>query len=628
LFTAGRHFMPKIARDRRSFVPLVVGFLLAGLALASALWLTERQEASVALVRHTLNVESRLAQVLSALQDAETGQRGYMLTGVGSFLQPYEDGRRAVGPALTSVAQLTVDNPQQQKRIGDLQRVANAKLDELDAVMGRYDQGDKAGAIAQVRSGRGKRLMDDARSIVAEMSAEETRLLGVRDASAGRTAGLLKIGLVGSFALLCALALLTIREARRRLAEARMAHDAMVDVMAKREASEAQVRQLQKIESLGQLTGGIAHDFNNMLTIVIGSLDLARRKLGDGDPAVARLVDHAMEGANRAATLTARLLAFSRQSPLSPQLTDVNKLVSNMSELFRSTLGEQVAMETVLAGGLWTTNIDTPQLENALLNLAVNARDAMSEHGGGLTIETANTHLDDDYARANADTRAGQYVMLAVSDTGVGMPPDVAAKAFDPFFTTKSVGNGTGVGLSQVYGFIKQSGGHAKIYSEEGRGKTVKLYLPRAFGAEVTQGAPAPRVESIPAGAREELILVVEDEAQVRRLSVEALRDLGYTVRHACDGREALEVLEQQPGIRLLFTDIVMPGMTGRELADQATAAQPELKVLYTTGYTRNAVVHNGTLDPGVAFLQKPFTIEQLAAKVRERLDLPQALAG
>jgi CHASE3 domain sensor protein len=242
--------------------------------------------------------------VLSALQDAETGQRGYLLTGVGSFLQPYEDGRRAVGPALASVAQLTVDNPQQQKRIGDLQRVANAKLDELDAVMGRYDQGDKAGAIAQVRSGRGKRLMDDARRIVAEMSAEETRLVGVRDASAGRTAGLLKIGLVGSFALLCALALLTIREARRRLAEARTAHDAMVDVMAKREASEAQVRQFQKIESLGQLTGGIAHDFNNMLTIVIGSLDLARRKLGDENPAVARLVDYAMEGANRAATLT------------------------------------------------------------------------------------------------------------------------------------------------------------------------------------------------------------------------------------------------------------------------------------------------------------------------------------
>jgi len=615
--------MPQVAQIQRSFAPLVIGFLLAGLALASGLWLIGRQDRSIALVHKTLIIQSRLAQVLLAMQDAETSARGYLLTGSSSFMQPYENGRHAVGPALVLVQKLTVDSPQQQKRLGDLQRVANARFAELDAVVRRYEQGAHVGVGAQVRAGRGPRLMDEARRIVAEASAEEAQLLELREASAARIAGLLKAGLIGSFSALCALALLAFRDARQRLAEAHAAHDAMVDVMAQREASEAQVRQLQKIESLGQLTGGIAHDFNNMLTIIIGSLDLARRKLSDRDPAVARLMDQAMEGAKRAATLTARLLAFSRQAPLSPEVIDVNKLVSNMSELFRRTLGEQVKIETVLAGGLWPTNVDKSQMENALLNLAVNARDAMNEGGGGLTIETANTHLDEDYARANSDTKAGQYVMLAVSDTGGGMSPEVVAKAFDPFFTTKSVGKGTGVGLSQVYGFIKQSGGHAKIYSEEGRGTTVKLYLPRAVGAEATKAAPVPVVESIPAGTREELILVVEDEAQVRHLSVEALRDLGYSVRHACNGTEALEVLEQQPGIKLLFTDIVMPGMTGRELADQATAARPDLKVLYTTGYTRNAVVHNGTLDAGVAFLQKPFTIEKLAAKVRERLDLP-----
>ncbi|MGA0533979.1 ATP-binding protein [Hansschlegelia sp. KR7-227] len=378
--------------------------------------------------------------------------------------------------------------------------------------------------------------------------------------------------------------------------------------------AQAQVRQLQKMETIGRLTGGIAHDFNNMLAIVIGSLDLARRRLtGDEHPRVASGIANAFEGAQRAATLTARLLAFSRQQTLEPQTIDANKLVGGMSEMLRRTLGETIRVETVLAGGLWRTRADPIQLESAIVNLAVNARDAMPT-GGALTIETANTDLDDRYARAHHEVTAGQYVMISVTDAGSGMPLEVAERAFDPFYTTKGVGKGTGLGLSQVYGFVKQSGGHVKIYSELGRGTTVKIYLPRR------QAEPdAPPLAALAEAATADgdvIVLVVEDEEQVRHMSVDALRALGYTVVQASDGAQALEQLSLQPRIDLLFTDIVMPYMTGRELADAARKLRPELKVLFTTGYTRNAVVHNGILDSGVAFLPKPFTVEQLATKV------------
>jgi CheY-like chemotaxis protein len=373
------------------------------------------------------------------------------------------------------------------------------------------------------------------------------------------------------------------------------------------------------MESIGQLTGGIAHDFNNMLAIVTGSLDLAKRRLkGSEDPKVAACIDNAAEGARRAAVLTGRLLAFSRQQPLEPLALDLNKLVGGMSEMLRRTIGEQVQVETVLAGGLWRAFADAAQLENAVLNLAINARDAMPG-GGKLTIETANTHLDDNYARANPGTEPGQYVALCVSDSGVGMGADVAERAFDPFFTTKEVGQGTGLGLSQVFGYVKQSGGHVKIYSEVGEGTTVKLYLPRHLGSEAAAGA-ALAPDELPAGGPDTIVLVVEDEEAVRFMTVDALRELGYTVLHAADAAEALALAEQQPRLDLLFTDIVMPGMNGRQLADRLREQRPNLVVLYTTGYTRNAVVHNGMLDAGVAFLPKPFTIEQLARKVAEVL--------
>jgi signal transduction histidine kinase/CheY-like chemotaxis protein len=414
-------------------------------------------------------------------------------------------------------------------------------------------------------------------------------------------------------------------EALRRLnaeLEARVAERtaALTNEMAERTAAEAQLRQMQKMESIGQLTGGIAHDFNNMLAIVIGSLDLARRRLSGAEHLqVTQFLNNAREGAQRAAVLTARLLAFSRQQPLAPQLLDPNKLVGGMSELLRRTLGENIHVETVLAGGLWRTFADPAQLESAIINLAINARDAMPT-GGKLTIETANSDLDERYARAHAEVEPGQYVLISVSDTGTGMAPEVVERAFDPFYTTKGAGKGTGLGLSQVFGFVKQSGGHVKIYSEIGRGTTVKVYLPRRLGAANTTLADEVEKAALPLGTPDTIVLVVEDEEPVRHMTVDALRELGYTVVQASDGKEALQHLQLQPRVDVMFTDIVMPDMTGRELVDQARKSRPDLKVLYTTGYTRNAVVHNGVLDRDVAFLPKPFTLEQLAAKIHDVL--------
>ncbi|MCY7313317.1 MAG: response regulator [Pseudoxanthomonas sp.] len=390
--------------------------------------------------------------------------------------------------------------------------------------------------------------------------------------------------------------------------------------MKDRETAEAQLRQLQKMESIGQLTGGLAHDFNNMMAIVIGSLDVAKLRLSSNDQEKIRAcIDNAMEGAQRATVLTSRLLAFSRQQPLAPQAIDANKLISGMSELLRRTIAEHVQVEIVLAGGLWHCFADTAQLESALVNLAVNARDAMPD-GGKLTIETANAELDDRYARSHPEVQSGQYVLIAVSDSGTGMSALVIERAFDPFYTTKEVGKGTGLGLSQVYGYVKQSGGHVKIYSELGQGSTIKLYLPRHLG-HAPPATPVGDTEFMPRGSLDQFILVVEDDQHVRHMTVDALRELGYTVVQASDANQALEQIRVQPHLDLLFTDIVMPVMNGRVLADQARLIKPKLRVLFTTGYTRNAVVHNGMLDPGVAFLPKPFTIQQLALKVRDVLN-------
>jgi signal transduction histidine kinase len=393
-----------------------------------------------------------------------------------------------------------------------------------------------------------------------------------------------------------------------------------------RTRAEDALRQAQKMEAVGQLTGGVAHDFNNLLTIILGGLDMIGRQVPNLEvsPAASRIVrgkDMAIEGVRRAAKLTSRLLAFARQQPLDPKNVDANKLVSGICELLRRTLGEAVSLETVLAGGLWRISADTNQLENALLNLAINARDAMP-NGGQVTIETANCYLDEAYIGTLAEpVRPGQYVMIAVADSGIGMDQATLERAFEPFFTTKSFGKGTGLGLSQVYGFVRQSAGHVKIYSEIGEGTTVKIYMPRHVGAE----EHADEVErlSVATGAvGAESILVVEDDDALRLYAVEVLNDLGYSVLAAPNAATALEIVERGHDIDLLFTDIVMPGgVNGRQLADEVLRRRPGMKVLFTTGYTRNAIVHHGRLDPGVEMIGKPFTFQELGARIRALLD-------
>jgi PAS domain S-box-containing protein len=393
-----------------------------------------------------------------------------------------------------------------------------------------------------------------------------------------------------------------------------------------RKKAEALLRQAQKMEAVGQLTGGVAHDFNNLLTVILGGLDMIGRQIPalETSPAtlrIARSRDMALQGVHRAVALTNRLLAFSRQQPLAPKPIDANKLVAGTCELLRRTLGEAISLETVLAGGLWRTHADPNQLENALLNLAVNARDA-TPNGGKVTIETANCDLDEDYVAALPEpVQPGQYVQIAVTDTGVGIDKSTLERVFEPFFTTKGVGKGTGLGLSQVYGFVRQSDGHVKIYSEIGEGTTVKIYLPRHVGGDDRYDDTVRRRDETGAiGA--ETILVVEDDEAVRKYTIEILTELGYQVLTAADGVAALEILDQQPDIDLLFADIVMPGgLNGRQLADEAMLRRPRLKVLFTTGYSRNAIVHNGRPDAGVQMIGKPYSFNELSAKLRALLD-------
>jgi PAS domain S-box-containing protein len=384
-------------------------------------------------------------------------------------------------------------------------------------------------------------------------------------------------------------------------------------------AREEQLRQSQKMEVVGQLTGGVAHDFNNLLTIIMGSLELLQRNLATADARTIRRVDAAMDGARRAAALTHRLLAFSRRQPLAPESIDANRLLAGMSDMLYRTLGESIAIEIVAGAGLWPAMADSNQLENAILNLAVNARDAMPG-GGRLTIETQNTFLDDDYAAAYPDVDPGQYIQIAVADTGTGMTADVQAKVFEPFFTTKPQGQGTGLGLAQVYGFIKQSGGHVAVYSEAGHGTTIKLYLPRLRGT-AAQPAPTHHITQEHAGSGE-IILLVEDEEGVRNFSAEVLEDLGYRVLAAENAATALEIFHNAKKIDLLFTDVVLTGgMNGRHLADEILRHRPDTTVLFTTGYTRNAIIHHGRLDDGINFLGKPFTAATLAQTIRRLLD-------
>jgi len=608
----------------RPLAPLYWGLLvsttLAAAITAATFWLGGQAQVEDQWVRHTLAVRSELQRIQLLLSRAESSQRGFLLTGRDEYLAPFDPASDALTAALGRAAALIADNPQQVQATGILRQLVSEKLGELNQTIALRKNGHPDEALSVVNTGEGRRTMAAIANQIATMQETEDQLLSQREANGAFFNLLLQVGSIVVFLLIGAVAVLVAFFANRSVsaidssnAQLATANRTLLEQISQREQVEGQLRQAQKMEAIGQLTGGIAHDFNNMLGVVVGALDLMRRRLKVDEFGLGGLIDAAMKATERSAALTQRLLAFARQQPLAPEPLDANRMIAEMSGLLRSTLGEQIEIETVLAAGLWKTTVDPHQLESAIINISINARDAMPE-GGKLTIETGNVYLDEAYCNENAEVAPGQFVLIAVSDQGVGMRPDVSARAFDPFFTTKPPGKGTGLGLSQVYGFVKQSRGHIKIYSELGTGTTVKIYLPRLYGQAEEPKRVVPQFTN---GTANEAVLVVEDDPLMRRLSSDSLRELGYTVFESESAAGALAVLGDTPGITLLFTDVVMPEMNGKKLAEAALRIKPGLKVLFTTGYTPNAVVHGGVLDADVNFITKPFTLQQLANKVR-----------
>jgi signal transduction histidine kinase/ActR/RegA family two-component response regulator len=601
-------------RPRRRWGVAVFGLLIAACVIAGLATLAAGNAEHWAV--HTIIVRERAAMLVGAVMASETAERGYLLTGQDGYRTDYEAARTRIPDLLAQLVTLTTDNPNQQKHLAALSSDIAARLGLLDRAMALERSGRGDAALAQMRLGQGRRLTGRISARIDTFSAEEQGLFDQRSGWANvQRLGSLAAILFSVFTAM-ALAVAVARTARRYRRALEANNMALAREIAERERTEGQLRQAQKVEALGRLTGGVAHDFNNMLAIIIGNLDLALKRVDDERPR--RLVTNALDGANRAAALTQRLLAFSRQQPLEPRPVDLNRAVIDTSNLLHRVLGETITIETVLGAGAWRALVDPSQLESAILNLAINARDAMPD-GGKLTLETSNAYLDQAYADEHEEVEPGQYVMMAITDTGTGMTTETLTKAFDPFFTTKPVGSGTGLGLSQVYGFIKQSGGHVKLYSEVGVGTTVKLYLRRslALGDVPTEAATVAKREVTGLS-----VLVVEDAAQVREFAVEALEHLGYQV-HQADGAEAaLALLKEGVSVDLLLTDVVMPGLNGRKLAEEAMRLRGGLRVLYMTGYTRNAIVHNGVLDTGTHLLTKPFTVNQLDRALRDAFDI------
>ena len=618
-------------RTARALLPLLCAFLLLiAVAAVTASLVTER-ERDVQAINRAMKARSDLLEAFSTLQDAETGQRGFLLKEAPAYLVPYVEATRSLDRQLDDLDAGFAGSERAKELVRQFRSVAVAKMAELKRTVDLVKAGDRAGALAIVGTDEGLHLMERARLLSGELAAINGGETGAREQRAHETGKQTEIAVALAVVAAMMAASLALHDARRREmqllatnAEREAAIAELAEAARRREKLEGELHQAQKMEIVGQLTGGLAHDFNNLLAIIIGSLNMMGRRIAPEDAKLRNYVAMATEGAERAANLTNRLLSFARRQPLAPTVLHLNKVLPGLSELLRRTLGEAVQIETVLAGGLWYVEADANQLENAIINLAVNARDAMPD-GGKLTVETGNAHLDDAYAAAHAEVAAGQYVMVALTDTGTGMTPAVMSKAFEPFFTTKAVGKGTGLGLSQVYGFVKQSGGHVALYSEPGRGTTVRIYLPRCLRRDVEatlrQGTVRDAATELPRGEPRKIILVVEDEEGVRRLTVDALRELDYTVIHAADGSQALRICEGEGDISLLLTDVVMPVLTGKQLVDRARLLRPDLKALYMTGYTRNSIVHNGAIDPGVQLISKPFTIAELATKVRECID-------
>ena len=608
--------------QRKARLINIIGFtLVLAAAVAMAIGLVWSRIADM-WVLHTLEVQQTAQTLLISTRDAESALRSFLLSSDPDDLKPLHSSLEAARSELDKLRSLTADNSFQQARVKKLDDLLRAKVEQLSKGVVSAKEGQRDAALAAINSREDRELLSGIREQVEAIFATERDLLAQRQSRAALLRYVLG-GLIG-FALLAALVLSAIlagstREALRGLitrtaeleAESKLRHEA-----------EETLRQTQKMEAVGQLSGGIAHDFNNLLTR--RQIEKAPQAALDFAAKLTKPVQSAIKGADSAAQLTQRLLAFSRRQALEPMRVDLNRLVTDMLEILRRSLGEDVNIETVLAAGLWPTFADPHQVEGVLLNLALNAKGAMPG-GGHLTIETANAYLDDAYTAQFGDVEPGQYVLLCVTDTGSGIPPDILDKVFEPFFTTKPRGEGSGLGLAMVHGFVKQSGGHIRIYSEEGHGTTVKVYLPRAEHSEKVGVAPIGKLTHpapAPSAKTGETILVVEDNDGVREYAKEVLENLGFKVLEAAEAEEALRLLADPRRIDLLFTDVVLPGaINGRVLAIHARDKRPGLPVLYTTGYTRNAIVHQGRLDPDVHLLNKPYTQQDLARKVRALLD-------
>jgi PAS domain S-box-containing protein len=727
---------------------LVVIMVMSALAYRSLDELEETSESA----EYAQDILFGLERLSSLLKDAETGQRGFLLTGETEFLDPYHDALAETPRALAHLRELTAGDPVRRQRLDALEPLVQQRLERLErGIAARI--GERPVRVDELQ--QGKTVMDQMRSVVADMIEEKRRSYSERRAGAAWQAAaaghLLMAGAFGSILIILTLFYMTNREVQRRRAAELTLQAANIDLelrvrgrtadleaeaqergriaqmfravideapfaiiglapdrkvaiwnrsaerifgyhpddvigrpyplvppggeaefdniiersaagerlrgfsvkrqrkdgrlvdivfsgaplydeggklriivfiledVTERLALEGQLRQAQRMEAIGQLTGGIAHDFNNLLGIVIGNLDLAVKRKSD-DAELAELIEDAMKGAARGAELTQRLLAFGRRQTLKPQVIDLNARLPSVAALLRRTLGENIEIVQLPAEGLWSALVDPSQVEDALVNLAINARDAMPD-GGTLTIETGNVRLDQAYADQNREVTSGLYVMIAVTDTGTGMAPEVVERAFEPFFTTKDVGRGTGLGLSMIYGFAKQSNGHVKIYSELGHGTTVKLYLPRADGASAGEAASSAADAEVPGGS--ETVLVVEDNPDMRQTARRQLAGLGYTVLEADNAESALAVLGEGRPIDLLFTDIVMPGpMSGYALAEQARALYPAIRILYTSGYAEGSM-RNGKKahGPAAPMLGKPYRHYDLARMVRYVLD-------
>ena len=594
------------------FAGLVITVIagIAALALSLAVGSANRW------VAHSIRTQVAIVEVGEALASYESAYRGYMVRANPIMLPDVDAAYRHLFQRLDRLRQETRDNPVQVSNWNALEPLIRARVAEAQLFASRRPHQTLDDIRAQAPASRGRQLMQQIRARMDAMFAEEGRLLAQRQHRTELLIGSLALGLAVAVTLVVIAAYMMMRDAKDRYDALEQAHERTRAEMTARTAAEDELRQAQKMETIGQLTGGIAHDFNNMLAIVIGSLDMARRSRDSDQSRVDRGIAAALTGAERAANLVARLLAFSRRQPLAPEPIDVNRLVGGMAELLCRTLGERVLVETILAKGVWPCFADPGQLENAILNLAVNARDAMAGSDGRLIIETANVSIPP--SQATPQLGAGDHVLLAVIDDGSGMSPAVVSRAFDPFFTTKEVGKGTGLGLSQVFGFVTQSGGQVTIASEIGAGTAVRIHLPRHTGALIA--GPVEPVPTALQGKTEEVVLVVEDEPFVRRISVDALRELGYTVLDAGNGEEALRILVDRSDVTLLFSDVVMPGMTGPALGAEARKLRPGIRILYTSGYTPDGSDGWSGIGEG-AMLPKPFTVAQLAAKVRGAIE-------